>query len=361
MPFDLSDICRRVPLAYDGGADILIQGVNSLAAASPSEMAFADAETPTADVGASRAGAVVVAPGFGPVPGRRLLSSANPRLTFVQISELFLVREAFTGVDPRAAVDATAILGEGVSVGPCAVVTAGACIGPRTRIGPGAVVGQGVRIGADCLVGPNVSILAQARVGDRCTLHAGVTVGGDGFGFVWAGDHHHKVPQLGTVVIEDDVEIGCNSCVDRATFGTTRVGRGTKIDNLVQVAHNVELGEHVILVSQAGLAGSVTVGPGAILSGQVAVTDHVKIGAGARIGGQSGVTGDVDAGVALFGTPARPLKQAFREQAALGRLPELLKTVRRQEAAIEALEQRLRTLEVQSQTDGAGTAAVPAG
>jgi len=139
------------------------------------------------------------------------------------------------------------------------------------------------------------------------------------------------------------------------------VGRGTKIDNLVQVAHNADLGEHVILVSQAGLAGSVTVGPGAILSGQVAVTDHVKIGAGARIGGQSGVTGDVGAGATLFGTPARPIKQAFREQAALARLPELLKTVRRQETAIEALEQRLRSLERHAQTAGAEVAPAPAG
>jgi UDP-3-O-[3-hydroxymyristoyl] glucosamine N-acyltransferase len=356
MHLELSDICRRVPLAYDGGTDILIQGVNSLAAAGPGEMAFAEAQTPAAEVEASGAAAVVVGPGFDAVPGRRLLSSTNPRLTFVQVSELFLVPEPFTGVDPRAAVASSAILGEGVSVGPCAVVGAGASIGPRTRIGPGAVIGHGVSIGADCLIGPNVSVLAQARVGDRCTLHAGVTVGGDGFGFVWAGDHHHKVPQLGTVVIEDDVEIGCNTCVDRATFGTTRVGRGTKIDNLVQVAHNVDIGEHVILVSQAGLAGSVAVGRGAMLSGQVAVTDHVRVGAGARIGGQSGVTGDVDAGATFFGTPARPVKQAFREQAALARLPELLKTVRRQEATIQALGLRLQALEDGAPAEGAGVA-----
>jgi UDP-3-O-[3-hydroxymyristoyl] glucosamine N-acyltransferase len=202
-----------------------------------------------------------------------------------------------------------------------------------------------VSIGADCRIGPNVSLMPGVSLADRCTLHAGVTVGGDGFGFVWAGDHHHKVPQLGTVVIEDDVEIGCNSCVDRATFGVTRIGRGTKIDNLVQVAHNADIGEHCILVAQAGLAGSVTLGRGAMLSGQVAVTDHVSVGAGARIGGQSGVTGDVAAGETLFGTPARPLKRTLREQAALGRLPDLLKTVERQEAAIEALTARLAALE----------------
>jgi UDP-3-O-[3-hydroxymyristoyl] glucosamine N-acyltransferase len=345
MQLKLSDICRRVALAYDDGLDLTIHGVNALDAAGPSELAFAEAQTPAAEVAASRAGAIVVAHGFDGMPGRRLLSSPNPRLTFVKISELFLVPEPFTGVDPRAAIDPSALLGEGVGIGPCAVVGASASIGARTRIGPGAVIGPGVCIGADCLIGPNVSVLAQARVGDRCTLHAGTTVGGDGFGFIWAGDHHHKVPQLGTVSIEDDVEIGCNSCVDRATFGTTRIGCGTKIDNLVQVAHNVDVGEHVILVSQAGLAGSVTLGRGAMLSGQVAVTDHVRVGAGARIGGQSGVTADVDAGAVLFGTPARPLKQAFREQAALARLPELLKTVRRQEAAIASLERRLRALE----------------
>ncbi len=354
MQRDLSDICRRVTLAYDGGDDLQIQGVDALSSAGPRDLAFADAQTTAAEVAASQAGAIVVALGFDAVPGRRLLASSNPRLTFIEISALFQVPDPFTGVDPKAAVDPSAMVGGGVSIGPCAVVGAGASIGARTRIGPGAVIGPGVRIGTDCLIGPNVSILAHARVGNRCTLHAGVTVGGDGFGFIWAGDHHRKIPQVGTVSIEDDVEIGCNSCVDRATFGTTRVGRGSKIDNLVQIAHNVDIGEHVILVSQAGLAGSVTLGTGAVLSGQVAVTDHVKVGPGARIGGQSGVTGDVEAGAALFGTPARPVKQAYREQAALGRLPELLKTVRRQEATIQALDRRLQALEGHAPTEGVG-------
>ncbi len=345
MQFDLSDICRRVGLAYDDGAQLRIQGVNALDSAGPAELAFAEAKTPAAAVADSRAAAIVVALGSEPVPGRRLLPCPNPRLTFILISELFVAPEPGAGIDPRAAIDPTASLGEGVSIGPCAVVGPGATLGPRTRIGPGALVGAGVSIGADCQIGPNVSILAQATLGNRCTLHAGVSVGGDGFGFVWAGDHHHKVPQLGTVVIEDDVEIGCNTCVDRATFGVTRVGRGSKIDNLVQIAHNVDMGEHVILVSQAGLAGSVTLGTGVVLSGQVAVTDHVKVGAGARIGGQSGVTGDLEPGAVVFGTPARPLKQSFREQAALARLPDLVKTVRRQEAVIAALELRLAALE----------------
>ena len=348
MQIQLSDLCRRANISVGGGPDFVVTGVNALEAAGPSELAFSEGDGQPAQLAlvlGSTAGAVVVGPGFPALDGRRLLVAAKPRLAFVYVSELFAPTEPCTGIDPKAAVDPGAVLGEGVTIGACAVVGPGARIGAGTRIGAGASVGAGVSIGADCRVGPNVSLMPGISLGDRCNIHAGVTVGGDGFGFVWAGDHHHKVPQLGTVVIEDDVEIGCNSCVDRAAFGITRIGRGTKIDNLVQVAHNADIGDHCILVAQAGLAGSVTLGRGAMLSGQVAVTDHVSVGAGARIGGQSGVTGDVAAGETLFGTPARPLKRTLREQAALGRLPDLLKTVKRQEAAIEALTARLAALE----------------
>jgi UDP-3-O-[3-hydroxymyristoyl] glucosamine N-acyltransferase len=348
MQIHLSELCRRADLTDSGGADIPVTGVNALEAAGPGELAYSagdDQAKQVAQVLASTALAVVVQPGFPALEGRRLLYTAKPRLAFVYLSELFAPLEPWTGIDPKAAVDPSAALGDHVSVGPCAVVGPGARVGAGTRIGAGAVVGAGVSVGADCRVGANVNLMPGVSLGDRCNLHPGVTVGGDGFGFVWAGDHHHKVPQLGTVVIEDDVEIGSNSCVDRATFGVTRIGRGTKIDNLVHVAHNCEVGEHCILVAQAGLAGSVTLGRGAMLSGQVAVTDHISVGAGARIGGQSGVTGDVAPGEVLFGTPARPLKRTLREHAALGRLPDLLKTVKRQEAAIEALTARLAALE----------------
>ena len=258
MQIQLSDLCRRANLAVGGGPDFVVTGVNALEAAGPSELAFSEGR-PACPGGPGpwldRRGCGG-RPGFPALDGRRLLVAAKPRLAFVYVSELFAPVEQFTGIDPKAAVDPGAVLGEGVTIGACAVVGPGARIGAGTRIGTGTSVGAGVSIGADCRIGPNVSLMPGISLGDRCTLHAGVTVGGDGFGFVWAGDHHHKVPQLGTVVIEDDVEIGCNSCVDRATFGVTRIGRGTKIDNLVQVAHNADIGEHCILVAQAGSPGA---------------------------------------------------------------------------------------------------------
>jgi UDP-3-O-[3-hydroxymyristoyl] glucosamine N-acyltransferase len=189
--------------------------------------------------------------------------------------------------------------------GGCAGVEAGARIGARTWIGPGAYLGEGVRVGADCRIEANVCCHPRVRLGDRVIVHGGASIGCDGFGYVWLDDHHHRVPQLGDVLIEDDVEIGANSCVDRATLGTTRIGRGSKIDNLVQVGHNCDIGEHVILVSQVGISGSVSVGAGALLAGQVGVADHKRIGAGARVGGATKVTRDLQPGEAVLGMPPR--------------------------------------------------------
>jgi UDP-3-O-[3-hydroxymyristoyl] glucosamine N-acyltransferase len=218
-------------------------------------------------------------------------------------------------------------------------------VGAGSRIGPGAYLGPGVRIGADCAIGANVSILRDTRIGDRCIIHPGAVIGGDGFGFFWNGTRHQKVPHLGIVVVEDDVEIGCNACIDRATLSITRVGRGTKMDNLVQVAHNCHIGEHVILVSQAAIAGSTEIGSRAMLGGQVAVADHLKIGAGARVASTSGLIKDLEDGASVLGAPARPIKQFWKEQAALSKLPEALKEVRRLENELESLRARLAELE----------------
>jgi UDP-3-O-[3-hydroxymyristoyl] glucosamine N-acyltransferase len=206
-------------------------------------------------------------------------------------------------------------------------------------------VGPGVTLGADCLIEANVTLHRDSSLGAHCLVHSGTVIGSDGFGFAWDGRGHRKIPQLGRVVIEDDVDIGCNCCVDRATLGVTRIRRGARIDNLVQVAHNTDIGEHVILVSQAGVAGSSSVGAGTVIAGQVAVSDHVKVGAGARIGGQSGVTKDVPAGAAVFGTPARPMKDTLRELASLAQLPSLLKQIKRQEQELQDLRERLDALE----------------
>jgi UDP-3-O-[3-hydroxymyristoyl] glucosamine N-acyltransferase len=230
-----------------------------------------------------------------------------------------------------ARVDATA------AVGPLVVIEAGARVGPGARVGALTYLGPGVEIGEGCVLGPHVTLLAGARLGRRVLVHPGAVIGADGFGFAFDGARHRKIPQVGGVVIEDDVEIGANCAIDRATFGDTVVRRGTKIDNLVQIGHNVEVGEHSILVAQVGVSGSSRLGRGVVLAGQVGVADHVTIGDGALVAAQGGVPSDLDAGGRYLGTPARPILEAKRIFAAETRLPDLLQRVRALERAVEAL------------------------
>ncbi|WP_462321175.1 UDP-3-O-(3-hydroxymyristoyl)glucosamine N-acyltransferase [Halochromatium sp.] len=320
-------------------------GVNTLALAGPSHFCFAEHADQAEAVSASRAGAVIVPHDFPAIAGPPLLRTERPRERFFSIAERFLPRCSPAGIHPSAVVDPSAQIGKAVSIGPNAVVGAGVRIGPRSVIGAGCVLERDLVIGADCILDANVTIQSGSEIGDRCILHSGCVIGGDGFGFAWDGSSHRKVPQLGRVVIEDEVDIGCNACVDRATLGETRIRRGTKIDNLVQIAHNTDIGAHVILVSQSGVAGSSRLGTGTVVAGQVAISDHLEIGAGARIGGQSGVTKDVPAGATIFGTPARPMKQTLRELAALAQLPALSKAVKGWHAELVELKQRLTEVE----------------
>jgi UDP-3-O-[3-hydroxymyristoyl] glucosamine N-acyltransferase len=329
----------RAALPADLSASI--SGVAELPAATPTDLCFAERAAQAADVAASAAEVIIVPLDFPELPDKRLIRCADPRVTFFAIAALFLPPPPAAGVHPAANVDASAVLGEGISIGAGAVVGAGATIGDRSIIGTSVHIGADVHIGPDCVVEPNVTILHGSRIGARCALRAGAVIGSDGFGFKWDGRQHCRVPQLGQVVLEDDVEIGCNSCVDRATLGETRVRRGTKVDNLVQIGHNTDIGEHVILVSQAGVAGSSRLGTGVVVAGQVAISDHVNVGAGARVGGQSGVTKDVPAGGTVFGTPARDMQRSMRELAALAQLPGLLRQIRKQERELAALRQHL--------------------
>ncbi|MBK1720133.1 UDP-3-O-(3-hydroxymyristoyl)glucosamine N-acyltransferase [Thiocystis violacea] len=349
MRFDLAQLCDalRIPRPEPGDArsSVQILGVNTLALAEETDLCFAEHDDQTEAVLASRAGAVLVPEDFPAIAGPLLLRSPTPRQAFFQIAERFVPASEIQGIHPSAVIDPSAVLGRDVAIGACAVIASGVRIGDRGVIGPGVYLGPDVTLGADCLIESNVSVHRDSRIGERCIIHSGTVIGGDGFGFVWDGGGHRKIPQLGRVVIEEDVEIGCNACVDRATLGETRIRRGTKIDNLVQVAHNTDIGAHVILVSQSGVAGSSKVGSGAVVAGQVAISDHVEVGAGARIGGQSGVTKDVPAGASVFGTPARPIKDTLRELAALAQLPALLKLVRTQGRELERLRERLEALE----------------
>lgn len=350
MVLDLADLFALLPDAIPSAATgkaRQICGVNTLELASETDLCFAEGLEQATAVQGSRAGAVLVPEDFPELSGPLLIRIPAPRRNFFRVAALFTPGPEISGIHPSAAIDPGALLGQGVAVGPHAVIAAGARLGDRSTVGAGCYLGPGVVLGSDCVIEPNVTIQRDCQLGDRCIIHSGAVIGGDGFGFSWDGTGHRKVPQLGRVVIEDDVDIGCNSCVDRATLGETRIRRGTKIDNLVQLAHNTDIGAHVILVSQAGVAGSSKVGMGAVIAGQVAISDHVEVGAGARVGGQSGVTKDVPPGATVFGTPARPMKETLRELGALAQLPALLKQIKSQNRELSELRERVAALEHQ--------------
>jgi UDP-3-O-[3-hydroxymyristoyl] glucosamine N-acyltransferase len=245
------------------------------------------------------------------------------------------------GVDPAARIDPTASLGERVSIGPFVVVGARCHIGSGTVLHPGVFVGDDVIVGEACTFFPNVVVRERITIGHRVTIHAGSVLGTDGFGYRWDGREHQKVPQIGTVIVEDDVEIGSCVCIDRAKFSTTRIGRGTKIDNLVQIGHNVQVGPHCIIVGQAGLAGSSRLGTGVVLGGQAAVRDHIKIGDGAMAAACSAIAEDVEPGQIVSGMPALPHRQSLREQGALRHLPELRAHVRKLQEELDAIKKQL--------------------
>jgi UDP-3-O-[3-hydroxymyristoyl] glucosamine N-acyltransferase len=280
--------------------------------------------------------------------GRTVLRAKNAYLAFAKISTLFhpppraapgVAREAY--VHPTARVDPSAELMPLVYVGPDAV------IGPRCILHPGVHVGAGARLGEDCLLWPNVVIRERCVIGNRVILQPGCVIGSDGFGFAFdpageggSGPRHYKVPQIGNAIVEDDVELGANVCVDRGALGSTVLGRGTKVDNLVQIAHNVQVGPLSLLVAQVGIAGSTKLGAGVIAAGQVGIIGHLTIGDGARLGAQCGVIGDVAPGATLLGSPAIPKGEHLRAEVAMRRLPELMKKVRELEKKLEELEER---------------------
>jgi UDP-3-O-[3-hydroxymyristoyl] glucosamine N-acyltransferase len=343
--YSLARIAEHVGAELFGHGEQVIFGPASIEQAGPGQITFAESLRYENQIRTGSAGAILVGADFPIIQGRNLLRATHPRSAFLKVMELFVPVIQASGIDSRAVIDESVELGPEVSIGPCAVVAADAQIGARSRIHAGAVIGASAQLGEDCEVFPNATLYPGVQMGNRCVVHAGATIGGDGFGYQWLGDHHHKIPQLGSVRIEDDVEIGCNSCVDRATLGETRIGRGTKIDNQVHIGHNNSIGEHAILLAQVAVAGSVKVGDGAILAGQAGVSDHLIIGAGARVGAAAGVTRNVPANSKIWGTPGRPLQRVLKELAALARLPDLLSQFTRQSARISELERRLAELD----------------
>jgi len=305
-----------------------IFGVAPLDTATPHDLAFLDNPRYLEQIGSTRAGACLVAPRFVAAAPARLavLRVREPYRAFVAVARALFPQAlrpsslfAAQGITPGTSIHATARLENGVALDPGAVVGPGAEIGTGTVVGPNAVVGPGVRIGRNCSIGPGVSLM-NALVGDRVIIHPGVRIGQDGFGFVMGPSGHAKVPQIGRVIIQDDVEIGAGTTIDRGGTRDTVIGEGTKIDNLVQIGHNVTIGRHCVLVAQTGISGSVILEDFVVLGARVGVNNHVTIGEGAQIAATSNIHGDVPPGARWGGTPAKPAKLWFREMKTLERL-----------------------------------------
>jgi UDP-3-O-[3-hydroxymyristoyl] glucosamine N-acyltransferase len=315
-----------------GNASVEVSSVSAALSAGVGAVTFAESPKHLKDAVSSGASAIIAGNGMKGqairLENRALIFVKNPRVAFAQTLALFHPPAQFeAGVHSTAVIGKNVQLGSAVHVGACAVVKDGGRIGDRTVIDAGSVIGDGTVIGEDCVIHARVTIYPRVIIGNRVIVHAGTVIGSDGFGYVTDAGQHLKIPQVGNVVIEDDVEIGANTTIDRATLGSTIVKRGTKIDNLVQIAHNNVIGEHCLLAAQVGLAGSVTLGKYVALGGQVGVGDHITIGDQTMIGGQGGVIGDVPPKQILWGTPTQPNREWLRQLAALKRLPEIIKVL----------------------------------
>ncbi len=341
----LSDIASLLGVSATSGGHMEITGIGALSDAMESELSLLAAETYLPQLSSTRAAAVIVQRKLT-LPDswqRPVLRVDDVDLAVAKILPLFAppIPAPPAGVDSAARVSPSASLGSGVAIGPHVVIGQRSRLGNRCVLHANVFIGDDVVIGDDCHLFPNVVVRERITIGNRVVIHAGSVLGTDGFGYRWDGAKHAKIPQIGTVIIEDDVEIGSCSCIDRAKFGATRVGRGTKVDNLVQIAHNVQVGPHCILAGQVALAGSVRLGAGVVLGGQAAVRDHISVGDGAMVAGCSGVAEDVIARTIVSGTPAIPHRQSLREQAALRRLPDLVVQVRKLQEEIEKLKKQI--------------------
>lgn len=330
----VQDIASLLGGKVEGDGDAVIRGVNALATAGEGDLSFYSDRRYRAEVEKTRASALLVAEKTDLFKGAQIVVR-NPAFAFAKAAALFAPPlPRFPGVSPQAFVGEDASLGHGVSVYPFVYLGKKSSVGDGTILYPGVFVGDGVRIGRGCVLYPGVVIMHGCILGDNVIVHAGSVIGSDGFGFVRDGGPSLKVPQLGIVQIDDDVEIGANNCIDRAALGRTWIKRGVKTDNLVQIAHNVVIGEDSIIVALTGIAGSSTIGRQVIIAGQVGVGDHLEIGDRVTIGPKAGIAKSISPGEVVLGAPAMPYLNYMRCNALFARLPELFDRLR-------SLEQRL--------------------
>jgi UDP-3-O-[3-hydroxymyristoyl] glucosamine N-acyltransferase len=337
------DLAARLGCRLEGDPDVDIQGVAGVEDAAPGDLTFVANPRYVHAAQTTRASAIILGEDAGPAPCT-ILRTPNPYLTFARALDLLMpdVRPS-AGVHPSAIVEPTATVGEGVSVAALVVIGAGARIGDRVILHPHVVVGPGAEIGDDTIVHPRVSIRGGTIIGARVIVQDGAVIGSDGFGFVPdASGRHQRIPQRSRVVIEDDVDIGANTAIDRPAVGETRIGRGTKIDNLVQVAHGVHIGEDSILAAQVGIAGSSRLGRRVVLAGQVGVAGHLTIGDGATATAQTGIPNSVAAGALVSGYPAIDNRDWLKASAVFRKLPDLKRRLTDLAQRLDVLEQRLK-------------------
>lgn len=344
----LSELAEYLGGSIEGNPDHEITGIAKIEEASPTEITFIsnpkyEKHLSTTNASALICSAEIQVPENGPKHRIRVSDPYNAFLFTMQKFNPSIPWSETNSIHPTAQIDKKAAIGQQVTIGPGVVIYGDAVIGNRTTIHANTVIGPKSKIGEDCLVYPNVTVYHDVQINDRVILHSGSVIGSDGFGFVPLADgSYRKIPQMGFVILESDVEIGANTTIDRATLGATVVKQGTKLDNLIQIAHNVNVGEHTVMAAQVGVAGSVKIGSNCQIGGQVGIAGHLEIGNKINIGAQSGVSKSLTmSGVTYFGTPAKPVKEAFRIEGSLRQLPSFAYQLKALEEKIAALESKL--------------------
>ncbi len=342
MDKTLAEIAKIVGGEVVGDENIIITGINGLQEAKKGDLTFVADSKFISLAKTTEATALIVSRDVQ-IPGKACILTDNPSFSFSKIISFIYEQDQcrIGGIHPSAVIDKEAVIGKNVAIGPCVVVEGQVILGDNTVIHSGCHIGYKTKIGQNCQIYPNVTIREKVEIGQKVIIHSGAVVGADGFGFTEVDGVHEKIPQIGTVCIEDDVEIGANVTIDRARFDKTIIGRGTKIDNLVQIAHNVVIGENCIVVSQTGISGSVHIGNRAILAGQVGVVGHLTIGEGAVVTGRAVVRKSIPSFTKVSGDPARPHIEELRGQIHIKKLPEYIKKIDDLEKKIKILEKRI--------------------
>lgn len=336
----LRELSDRIGAELVGDGDVEISGARGIKEAGEGEITFLADERRASELDACRASAAIVPPGVK-TSGMALLRMKNPRLGFaIALQALYVKPYEPRGISERAVIGRGVSIGSEPSIYPNVFIDDGARLGARVTLYPGVYIGRGSILGDDCILYPNVCVREGVVIGSRVIIHAGSVIGSDGFGFVTDAGRHHKIPQVGGVVIEDDVEIGANCTIDRATLGNTIIKKGTKLDNLVHIAHNVSVGEHCLFAAQVGVAGSTTIGNYVVLGGQVGVGDHVTISDHVMAAGQTAIIKDPGKGAVVGGTYAMPQREWLKVQAVLPKLPELKRLIMELMKQIKKLEEK---------------------